>query len=739
MRVYVVELGSHEDPYEAQYEGDTDDCKLDSVLYVPVPHRISVRELDSQLKAVNSKWRRAGQIVVLRLHPPFAEELLKDAVAIETLQRRLEGLPVLAAHLAPDRSPQLTPVVNGSDTPAYAPGQILEAIRFAELRSWLERPGVVLPANDDFHYEGPNGCIYDSFMRVGTAIQGMETLDAVSFWLQPYLQGNPVVVLDAWTINSVALNLSRYADHCDAPCEPVADIECLGAYDEDIEKLRLRLQAALKRSPEGTPALLVSSVVSLGNLHQRLESLIAEVGFEEVRALSLYGRTDSPGTVFCRRPADEGRYWRKDEPDCPTGPSVPIAPSTYLVEVAMEPWPARIRQEHAKQAAEFFDRYGGGNFLTVHRDEPAGERHHMIHVDVEGLMQLPQFGKRLDEEVEELVSIGPGVVLAPTHPAAAKLADKVARQLGAELVLADESDLPHLSGEKEKKLRDADDILIVDDVVITGARLLGYRNFLRRCDYVNEERLSRIHLLAGLARVSDNLAIQGIEEMVDDRSRFHRVETLLLPDWGEAECPWCWELRQLEAVGRTLPPTESLRERWHALRDTRRGLRESLFLPWMPEEVDSLPVSVWKLGPGSVFRAKNEMDLFVAVASSVQSLRAAGDLRERPMFPLSYVLNPSFWLSGRYYDPVIVAAILRATRRHDIRATQIEAELLKGMSHRLDHGDDLRGELLLAMARGHLPIHPSAMADDGLLADQRVDSGCAALVRSALEEPVTRR
>jgi hypothetical protein len=735
MRVYVAALGIDSDPHTVDYECAAEGHELESVLYVPVPRGISARQLDSQLKKIQSQWLRAGQLIVLRLHPPSAAEMLGDELAIDLLRRRLEGLPVLAAHLGPDRSIQFTPMVNGSDAPAYDPGQLVDAVRFAELHSWLDRPGVVLPQNSDFYYEGPNGYRYQSFMRVGTAIQSMETLDAVSFWLQPHLEGCPIVVLDAWTINSLALNLSRYASHCGSPCGPIADIECLGSYDEDLAKLQLRLESAYRRLPEGTPALLVSSVVTHGNLHRRLASLIKEVGFEDIRSLALFGSAAFQETAFCH--PDEGHYYGEDDPDCPPS-GIPIAPSTYLVEVSIKSKPTKIREEHAEKAWDFFENYGGGDYLTVHREMSTEERHHMIHVDVKRLMEAPRFSKRLDEELRELAKMSPDVILASTHEAPAALAEEVSLRLGVDLIKADETMLPHLCESEKQKLREAKDILIVDDAVISGARLLGYRNFLRRCEFVTAERPSRIYLLAGLARVPNGRLIVGIEEMVDKRDRFRQVETLVLPDWGKTECPWCWELRQIEKVNHELPQTEKLEKRRQALRD-RRGLKESLYMPWMAEGADTLPAPVWDLGPGSVFRAKSEIDLFVAVASAVQGMRGTPDLEERQMFPLAYVLDPASWLTGRYYDSVIPAAILRATRPHDIRATDLEPELVKGMAPRFANHDDLRGEMLLAMARRQLPIHPDVMSPEGLLSDEAADAGLAALMRSALEEPATPR
>jgi hypothetical protein len=687
VKILTVDIGGARKDHMTEYDSETEGCELDYVLYVPVPWHVSVRELDSLMKEIPSELRRAGELVVLRLHPGIAEELFEEEIAIGALRDRFEGLPIMIARLASNRAIELTPI-GDADVPVHDPAQILDAIRFAELDSWLTQPGVVLPATEDFDYEGPNGYRYKRFMRVGTTIQGMETLDAVSFWLQPHLRGRPVVIHDAWTIKSVGLNLSRYAVHAGDPCEPVADVECLGGYDEDLERLHGRLKATLDRSSPGTPALLVSSVVSQGNLHRRLESVAAEAGFEEVRSVALYGSAECEGEVFCR-PKAIGRYWKEEEKEgAPETPAITIAPTTYLMDVPLRPHLADIKKPDAKLAMKFFKRYEGGDFLSVHRDEPDHDRHHMVHIDVKALMREPAFSKRLDGK---LASLRPDVVLAPKQPAAKALAIEVGRRLGLEPILVNEDELPELSDENQRRLRSASQILLVDDVVISGDRLLGYRNFLRRCGYVSAERSPEIHLLVGVARARDNLAIKGIEDMVDDWRRFHPVETLLLPDWDSTECPWCWELEMLEEFGHEAIRTERLDQRWEALLNG-QGLRRSLFIPWMREGMDPLPVPVWELGPGSVFPSSSQVEFFAGVASAVQTLRASGRLSNLQMYPLAQVLDPRFWISGRYYDSVIVAAILRATRRHDVRAEQIAPELRRGVSRRFQHNDDLQGE-----------------------------------------------
>jgi len=737
MKVYVADLGSDDDPHlvESGVDGlgaerPEESEELESVFYVPVSRRVSNEEIDSRLKEINPQWLRAAEAVVLRLHPPQARELLEDEDLAQALDRRLEGQPILIAHLGTDRSIELTPL---REPPArsYDGDELIEALRSAELDSWLRRPGVVFPANHDFHYEGPNGCRYESFMRIGTAIQGSETLDAIAFWLQPYLEGGPIVVLDAWTIASVALSLSPYAERSGLPCQSPVDVECLVAYDEHPDKLAHRL-AAIRRALPGEelpPVLLISSVVSMGNLHRRLEETIVGAGFGEPRSLALYGDTGSTGTVFCR-PEDIGRYWRHDQ-ECPLdSPVVPISPATYLLEVAIEPEPQRITASDAEPAWEFFKRYAGADVISVHHDD--GLRHHLLHIDVEELARHPEFVAQLETEVGKLAAKSFDAVLAPDVPAAAALARLVGDGLGIEPIIASENELSGITVEEKAKLREARRILLVDDVLISGARLMGYRNFLRRGEYVSPENPAELHLLVGVARVDDNTKLRGITDMVHGEKNFHAIEQLLLPNWGKPDCPWCWELRQLEELGGEVPITTGLEQRLKALAD-RAGLRDSLFIPWVPEAEDPLPVSPWKLTEESVFHAHSQVEMFAAVASAVQSIRATGDLSERHSYPLTQVLDPKCWLTGRFYDSVIAASILRCTRRHDLRATKLDPLLLEGVEKRAAI-EDMRGELLMAVGRGHLPLDPDLIATGGIL-DGPADPGFAGMMRTALEQP----
>lgn len=728
MRVFVADQYGSQDPYETEYRGETPGCPWDAVLYVPVPRGTPIGSLDERVKQLRSQWRRIAEAVVLRVHAPEARELLASTRVRNMLLRRFERRPLLLAHSDEDGGVTLTPL---GEATSYNQEELLAAVRSAEMRSLLNNPGTLLPENDDFHYEGPNGRHYASFYRVGTAIQSVEVLDAVCFWLHPHMADRSLIVLDSSTIVALALNLPRYAEVCGLQRVPLVAIESQRSYDEGDDLLRTRLRALLRKEDEPPRATILSSVVSSGKLAENLTELIGNVGMEDVTSVGLYGSAEASGEVFCR-PDGIGQHWPADECELPT-PTMRIARSTYLLELSVRPERSAITIPHASKAWEFFDRYRGTDCLAVHRDQHDSDRHHMIHLDVGRLARTQQFKPRLEETVAQLPEID--LVLCPDHSGAIELAGQVRNLLGVELLAADETELPRLNADDSAKLRSAKRILVVDDVVITGTRIRGYRHFLRACDYLSGDP-PEIHLLVGVARSRDNLDLRAIADMTDRQDRFHPVESLLLPNWDHQDCPWCWEAKLLDNLAHSLPQSDKLSARIEALEDVRHGLKGNLFLPWSATG-EPLPVKTWVLGPNSIFHTDTEGEMFTAVASAIQSMRSAGTLTEHLTYPLAYVLDPGYWLTGRYYDPAITAAILRATRRHDLRTAYVDPELNTGLERRLDElaSRELRGELLLAIARGHLPAFPGLLENGGPLGDATADRGIVAMLGGAFGLP----
>ena len=106
----------------------------------------------------------------------------------------------------------------------------------------------------------------------------------------------------------------------------------------------------------------------------------------------------------------------------------------------------------------------------------------------------------------------------------------------------------------------------------------------------------------------------------------------------------------------------------------------------------------------------------ISVASAIQRMRGRrreqGNKWTEPRLdevfrsPIAKILDPHLYFRGRYYEPVLVAAILRSVHRHDVRSPtadealgkMLEAHLLQSPS-----SGELRGELVLATIRGLLP------------------------------------
>ncbi len=112
------------------------------------------------------------------------------------------------------------------------------------------------------------------------------------------------------------------------------------------------------------------------------------------------------------------------------------------------------------------------------------------------------------------------------------------------------------------------------------------------------------------------------------------------------------------------------------------------------------------MGRAEIFGANlTDAQLFASVASAIQKLRNGKKLSERSQYPLSRVLDPHLYFSGRFYANRIVACILRAARRRDLRTVDIESVLRRAAGERLMEAEslELRAELILAMAQGKLP------------------------------------
>lgn len=730
-RIGVVDFDGDDDPLTIESPAID---SLASVLYLPVPRWLDPGEVDRRANRLDAQWRLFPDLVVCRVHPAQLPDFRAAAVITEDLVARFDGVPVLL--LSWDGAFSST-LLAGSFDLGPSDEALHVALAHAELRAVLDRSAVMLPATDDYHYIGPNGEHYESFVRVGTAIQDVDALDAIAFWLLPHLIRSPVIVLDSWTVISLGLNAAQYLRDnnivgADGGPAHVRAVETRRSYAEPAERLLQRL-AGLSRREQAPPVLAILSVSSTGETARDLVSTCQRSGLEDVEVLALFRSTESDHPSSLCVIEEVSRHW-PDEKSCPhcrrRSQTVTVLPDTYLLDLAASVRSdVAIRITDAVFAQRFFRRYAGCGAISVHRHQHDRERHHMVFVDIAELVDHPEFKKGIDRELHDIEGVD--LVLCPEHDAATTLAATVGERLSLRVLAANPERLVHLEDDERALLESARRVLVVDDVVITGTRLRQYRNMLHR-EGVAIHPDFELHVLAGVARPADFTRLKAIMEFAHFDERFHFVELLPLPNWGANECPWCEEHDMLRSFGSAAPTSTTLKTRYNRLTDVDKGLDEDLFLPWLKD--GSGVTNPMLLGPGSIFEAKTEPELFAAVASSLQTLRNAMQLNERLRLPVAKVLSRDFAFEGRFYDTVITACLLRATRRHDLRAAAVDNDLAEMALKRLNEEAviSLHGEWLFALYRRHLPGGCVLAESTSVFVQLQADDDVRDVLRAAL-------
>lgn len=707
MKASVIDLSGDRSPFETIVP---DAAGLRLLTLVSIPRRTKVFHLDELTRrAVPDSQRRAADLSVFRFHGEEWARFSHDSNLITSLANRFENRP-LAALLLDGRTPALFRLKPGRPPAPWINQQreLVAALRTADLASFTAVPGALLPKVPDFHYEGPNGDHYEEFLRVGIAFQGPDALDSFSFWMAEHMSYQDVVLFDSPTVTALGLAAQRYVSYL-AEGSEVA-IEFVRNYDEQAEVLAARLdQYVSERGGQEGPLklLFVNSLCSSGRLSDRVtRATTTSAAHWQLSRMSLFCASDVPrgiaGDVLVALPNRFRRYPVRDCPLCKERSDiVRIEHRSYLLEISAASSFAQINKTDAARIRTFLDRYSGVGAISVHRDRHDAVRHHGIHVEVGRLLKLALFERRLTAVVERLRG-SVDVVLAPDHKDAETLARMVADVLSVPVLVRNERALGDLSGDERAHLMNAAGILIVDDVVITGNRLRGFKNYLRDGGFVDEAK--DIGALVAVARPAWTSALKGVQDYFHGALGLSCVEEILLPDLDERDCPWCWELEQWSSA----EGSGAQNARRQSLSDLRGGLSDSLFLKWPAQSEPEM-----RLGPQSIFgTGLGQVEVFTAISSALQELRNSGKLSERPTTPIAKVLHPHLYIAGRYYDPVILSAILRAAQRHDVFATSSEKRLRRALESHFQQNttESARAEVLLAMAQRKLPTVERAVS-----------------------------
>ena len=747
MRVYVVDLLSSEPLKEpAEVPGLSSAPSINSLTWIPVPRSIDATQLDFFVANTSPSVLRSDAVVI-GLHPDWAARIRATPDVLDDVSQRITGSTLVAEHSS--IGDPIVKHVSGERVEGVENSATLDCIRQQDVVNLLRRPGAELPQHPSIHYEGPNRDHYEAFLRPGFGARSVEELDRLAFWLAPMVRGRECFVVDHWSMIPIAYHIGGYLRHFGN--RATIKVASLQAYDENPDVLERRMEIAFEPIKRKAGAALVS-VNSSGRLvRDRILPMMRKIGFDDPISIAL-ARTPSPPehrlsalTVLSK---EFNRYAPADCPACTRGGStaIQIQHDSYLLTLAAYTKETAITRKGAERSAQMVERYGGINAFRVHKTHSDG-RHHAYFIDLAPMLELCVFQTRLAEAVDPWRGIGIDLILHPGHTVAARLADMVAKELGGiEVLECDEGELAKLPCERTRALLDAHRICVVDDVIISGARVFGYRTAINVIRRDHGRAGCELYCLVGVARPRSEKALLGVSDIVHHTSadpRFRSVECLFLPNWDESECRWCAEQRILELLPPGIRERALVRDRLQSLRD-RTGLVEGLFLPWTGDEQKgrvephgscmsgekSSARRFWDLGRGSVFGAVQGADLAVSVAAAIQRMRGMrrtadgrweeSELDEVFQSPIAKVLDPLFYLGGRYYEPVIIASILRAARGHDVRSPGDDGELQTRVDvvASAEASTELHGELMLSAALRQLPrtsyqiskAHPDLLA-----------------------------
>ena len=679
------------------------DDATQAVLYVPVPALGDLRYLDYRIHEVAFEAIRAADLIVLRLHPSVGTALSEHAdrdEIVSELSHRTAGVPT---YLLTWREGSYS-YFRVQERDWVHDDELTRHLAHAEFWSMLQQPGCILTPTSEFHYEGPNGSHFHGFVRPGLALLSTEALDGAAFWLLPYARPDVPIIADTGHLLGLAMHAQRYCASQLGGVVSGTTCDAVRGYLETDDEIEVRL-ARIRQETTVNRALIVISAKSTGRLERRLRTIAAKL-WSTVDVVNLYGIRESGATdaspVLCTLPAAYRRFGKAPCELCREGvPLVRVDPHTYLLEVSAVAQRANVAFEDAAAAKLFMERYKRRGVVSLHRtrrDPHEQPRHHMVHLDISRMMDVPAFRDALRTRVGELASRF-DVILTPSHPAAIALAKEVSKLSGIATIECDEEELGKTSGENLAKLRQSKGVVIVDDVVSTGTRLRGYKKRLR--EITGFDPNTALHLLVAVARPTSDKQFNLVRDMLRPGGSLSYVERVTLPDWSEKDCPWCKERDLLAGVN--LSDSTYFTQRMALLSDTETGLSDEIFLR-LDGESPSMALTESPVFGKDLIQA----ELFFVVASALQRMRNADRLFEYAQPPLARVLSPDGYLTGRYFEAIIDAAICRASRRFDLRTSSIEPELIAKVGRRLGEpfSAELRAELLFSIASGQLPPTP---------------------------------
>ena len=620
---------------------------------------------------------------------------------------------------------------------------IIKGIREGEFKHYVDHSDALLAARKGFVYRAPSGHYVRQFLRVGNIQKSRQALDATFFWMLPFLKDRSTIIADTWSISSIAINAARLFGKYKAGQD--CKVDFFSEYFDGSRHSRHNAKTLFQDPDRSREYILVlfSAVRSGKSLQHLQKALLENLPAADIKYLAIYKLDGGPdacvsvnalctclnGFVKVKR---TGSVIRIDK-----GSFFPMTPKDKALN---------IRDTHGNGNYDFFRDYQGMQAFRIHRNvsDSSGRklRHHAFDISVEALLRSQRF---LDRFYEKLRSVpDPSVIVVPPHRAGERMGDlakqflKKTTGLSPDLVIHPDLDRQDVRL-KRVKINQQKEILILDDVSITGQRLNRFQANLRSWNFSGH-----VTYLVGVARPDDEekwaYRVSNLKMRKGDRTNdVECLEKIVLPDWDKAGCPWCMEYEWLTAmIGSSGLGEESVKrviERREMLEQAAdgQGLIENVF--WIPSGQQRPTIT-----PGSIFLPHvdaTEADIAASVAGAIQRMRTDPDerLSLKADFLQPRVLYPDNFLGPdrRFNDLVLRMSVLRSALPSELRRWDDGDETLRSRylgSAFVDDQYRFAPELTVAIAQGKFPLIEDGDVD--LAAIQPPEA--QAILRSTLKE-----
>lgn len=678
-------------------------AELGHPLFIDVGPSALASDLESYVTQLGIDERRGASAYIFRLLALQLDALrAEDSLpAITALIRRAAGVPLFALSLEVSHALHRIDAGGLRRIATETESDALKMLRKADLAAVVDEAKDLcfLRATTVQHFVAPSGEHCEAFFRLGDAIRSSSALDRLSFWIMPALEVAGAIIIDNWSIASVALRALQQSGR-------KTPFDCLSKHPKsDLKDAERVISRMANEALAGNGALVfIISVTSSGKYAEIVRELARKfLSDERIHIVALFGLAGTPQEVDCLCTLDfEPKNFSPEICTLCAGNStpVPLDPGLYYLKAYPESDVA-LQAAHFEQVA-FIKRFNSvPDVFSVHCTDHF-QRHHAFYVNV-GAMIAGDVGFR-DQCEQTLASLkGQCDLLVTPEPGVSALGDLAAQVLSIPRIASDS--LRDLPPEESEKLDQAKNILVVVDVLISGSQIESYVKSLR--EKATPPESTRI--LVGLARPPSAKALRGHElawtKNLSWEASLDSIERLFLPDWQSYSCPWCDEVAVLsDAAERSAQPAPWLTARIaHLSAGEHGGVRVSplLLLPGVEER---------RLGNGSLAGDKDAtaMATLFSVASALQFLRSDSDVKKRlsPGFDLYHVMAER---NLRNYSESLLQAILLRTvapREWGVTNQRLVAQFL---SERPDDADaDFRaGEVILWAKR--TSIDPSLL------------------------------